>query len=317
MALALGHLLTGTFDVDQGSLVSAREHLETARFLAAPLLDGRVGAALVTARAEVAIAEANFESAATAIEEGIEKVSHSGDDEALADLCLLGLRVLAERDAAVLGRSSDRPATARRGLGALRAAARARVLAVPPAGADRPDLAAVRQAWTAERTRLDGASDAGAWQTAQEHWTAAGWPRQAVYAAVRKVEALAAAGGPDGGPRLAGAVREAQDGALAIESTLLLAEIAQLAQRAGIAVATPAPPKANEGASGDVPVGDLTKREREVLDLVAAGATNRQIASRLFISEKTGVHVSRILTKLGAADRQEAAALARRAPRKA
>jgi DNA-binding NarL/FixJ family response regulator len=55
----------------------------------------------------------------------------------------------------------------------------------------------------------------------------------------------------------------------------------------------------------------LTEREREVLCLVASGATNRAIAARLFISPKTAsVHVSRILTKLNAATRTEAAALA-------
>lgn len=55
----------------------------------------------------------------------------------------------------------------------------------------------------------------------------------------------------------------------------------------------------------------LTEREREVLCLVAAGATNRSIGTRLFISPKTAsVHVSRILTKLDATTRTEAAALA-------
>jgi DNA-binding NarL/FixJ family response regulator len=55
----------------------------------------------------------------------------------------------------------------------------------------------------------------------------------------------------------------------------------------------------------------LTEREREVLCLVAGGATNREIASRLFMSPKTAsVHVSRILTKLDAATRTEAAAVA-------
>lgn len=55
----------------------------------------------------------------------------------------------------------------------------------------------------------------------------------------------------------------------------------------------------------------LTDREREVLCLVASGATNCAIARRLFISPKTAsVHVSRILTKLDAATRTEAAALA-------
>jgi DNA-binding NarL/FixJ family response regulator len=44
---------------------------------------------------------------------------------------------------------------------------------------------------------------------------------------------------------------------------------------------------------------------------VAGGAKNRQIAARLFISPKTAsVHVSRILTKLDATTRTEAAALA-------
>jgi DNA-binding CsgD family transcriptional regulator len=57
----------------------------------------------------------------------------------------------------------------------------------------------------------------------------------------------------------------------------------------------------------------LTPREREVLALVAAGRTNRQIGEALFISDKTAsVHVSNILAKLGVANRSEAAAVAHR-----
>lgn len=58
--------------------------------------------------------------------------------------------------------------------------------------------------------------------------------------------------------------------------------------------------------------GDLlTTREKEVLDLVAAGKSNRAIADELFISVKTtSVHVSHILAKLGASSRTEAAAWA-------
>ncbi len=57
----------------------------------------------------------------------------------------------------------------------------------------------------------------------------------------------------------------------------------------------------------------LTAREFEVLRLVAAGRSNREIAGELFISVKTAsVHVSNILGKLGVTSRGEAAATAHR-----
>ena len=57
----------------------------------------------------------------------------------------------------------------------------------------------------------------------------------------------------------------------------------------------------------------LSPRELQVLHLVAAGSTNRQIAEELYISPKTAsVHVSNILAKLGVASRGEAAAVAHR-----
>jgi DNA-binding CsgD family transcriptional regulator len=57
----------------------------------------------------------------------------------------------------------------------------------------------------------------------------------------------------------------------------------------------------------------LTTREREVLRLIAAGRSNREIGAELFISAKTAsVHVSNILGKLGVASRTEAAAIAHR-----
>ena len=56
-----------------------------------------------------------------------------------------------------------------------------------------------------------------------------------------------------------------------------------------------------------VPFPELSPREHEVLDLVAAGMSNSQIAARLFLSQKTvRNHVSAVLTKLRAADRAEA-----------
>ena len=56
---------------------------------------------------------------------------------------------------------------------------------------------------------------------------------------------------------------------------------------------------------------ELTAREREVLVLIAEGATNKEIAAKLVVSENTARnHVSHILSKLGFSRRSEAAAYA-------
>jgi len=58
-------------------------------------------------------------------------------------------------------------------------------------------------------------------------------------------------------------------------------------------------------------IGALTGRERDVLELLAAGQSNREMARTLHISEKTvKTHVSAVLAKLGVADRTQAALLA-------
>jgi DNA-binding NarL/FixJ family response regulator len=59
------------------------------------------------------------------------------------------------------------------------------------------------------------------------------------------------------------------------------------------------------------PPYELTAREVDVLELVAAGMTNPQIAASLYISRKTAEHhVSSILIKLGVSSRTEAATAA-------
>jgi DNA-binding NarL/FixJ family response regulator len=93
----------------------------------------------------------------------------------------------------------------------------------------------------------------------------------------------------------------------------LLGEIDSLARRARLRMAAAAGSDDEAAANGAVAGLGLTPRELEVLQLVAEGCTNREIGERLFMSEKTAsVHVSRIIAKLGAANRTEAAASAQR-----
>ena len=67
---------------------------------------------------------------------------------------------------------------------------------------------------------------------------------------------------------------------------------------------------AEPGRELDPSTEPLTPREREVLDLLAQGLTNRQIAERLSISEHTAkFHVAAVSAKLGAASRTEAVSL--------
>jgi DNA-binding NarL/FixJ family response regulator len=88
---------------------------------------------------------------------------------------------------------------------------------------------------------------------------------------------------------VAGAIREAYAGQMHLDPTVarLLADSVRAPRRLG---------------------ADLTPREREVLGLVAEGASNRQIAETLVLSERTArTHVSAILGKLGLVSRTQAA----------
>ena len=67
------------------------------------------------------------------------------------------------------------------------------------------------------------------------------------------------------------------------------------------------------GAGEEPGLGELTARKRDVLRLIVEGPANKEIAGRLGIGEKTvKTHVSRVLDKLGAADRTQAAVMALR-----
>jgi DNA-binding NarL/FixJ family response regulator len=101
------------------------------------------------------------------------------------------------------------------------------------------------------------------------------------------------------------AVREAHQGKVQLHP--------EIAQKLMSAVATnPTKPTAASAAPAESartsPGGDLTEREREVLNRIAQGMNNREIAEAMIISEKTvKTHVSNILSKLGLEDRTQAA----------
>ncbi len=66
--------------------------------------------------------------------------------------------------------------------------------------------------------------------------------------------------------------------------------------------------RVREGSPTDSRLASLTQREREVLDLIADGLTNKQIGERLFLAEKTVKnYVSSLLGKLGMERRTQAA----------
>ena len=72
------------------------------------------------------------------------------------------------------------------------------------------------------------------------------------------------------------------------------------------------PEDPEETAPAPTPFG-LTRREQEVCEVMAQGATNREIAAKLYISERTAaVHVSSILRKLGVQTRLEASLIVQR-----
>jgi DNA-binding CsgD family transcriptional regulator/tetratricopeptide (TPR) repeat protein len=128
-------------------------------------------------------------------------------------------------------------------------------------------------------------------------------------ASARLHEADGAAAAGDAA-RAVDTLRAAYTTATALGAQPLIDEIEALARRTRISLEAPiARPL---GESETVQLG-LTPREAEVLALVAAGRTNREIGTELYVSEKTAsVHVSNILRKLGVASRVEAAAVAQR-----
>ena len=154
----------------------------------------------------------------------------------------------------------------------------------------------------AEYQRAAGGNDPRAWQAVLDAFGPA-YVYEIARTQWRLAEALAEAGRRDEAEQQ---WRLAAQTADRLRARPLRRALADLGRRARIGTAPDDPP---DGAR----LTSLTSREREVLRLIAAGRSNREIASVLFIAPKTAsVHVSNILGKLGAASRTEAAAIAHR-----
>jgi DNA-binding CsgD family transcriptional regulator len=163
-----------------------------------------------------------------------------------------------------------------------------------------PEVAAFGTLVAAEQAREHGTDLRATWRAVAEAWRSAGQPYREAYARLREAEAAVRAGRRDQAARALGACAEL---AGSLPSAPLLALCDTLARRARLA---PRPSSQRSAAAGAR--FDLTDREQQVLALLASGDSNRQIASALFISDRTvAVHVSRILDKLGVRNRTEAA----------
>jgi ATP/maltotriose-dependent transcriptional regulator MalT len=178
--------------------------------------------------------------------------------------------------------------------------------------AARPDAGQAAGASGAGAGQAAGASGEAAelvdaWDAAAAAWAGLGEPYPLGQTMLHAAEAALACGDRAGA---AERLRRAVPLADSLGAHPLAEQIALLARRARIRLTDDASEGPGDQGAGDGELG-LTERELEVLRLVAAGRSNREIAAELFISPKTAsVHVSNILGKLGVASRGEAAATA-------
>jgi ATP/maltotriose-dependent transcriptional regulator MalT len=295
-------------EVGLGNLDAAEAHLRTAQgLIPAPISEAQRGGPLYAGLAELALWRGDLEQARQLVAEAVPVVE--ANPRYAAPLYALGARI--EADRAELARAR------RHGEAVLDDGTATTLLellgqaAASPAAAGLPELAAWHATAVAERTRQQRPSDPAAWAAAVTAWERLGQPYRIAYAGFRQAEALLASGDRDMAAALLGRAAAITGG---LGARPLEGEVRALARRARLHLA---PPAGATAPAADAPTPaqqlGLTPREVEVLALVAAGRSNRQVAQALFISPKTAaVHVSNILAKLGVAGRVEAAAIAHR-----
>jgi DNA-binding CsgD family transcriptional regulator len=294
LALGEGDLDTARVDLD-GMELPAHESTE-------PQFVGAYG----WMRAELERRSGNIDAARAAVDEALDQIEYCSDDVVrIAGVAAMGVRV--EADAATLARDrrdeeGERVALKR----AENHIDRLRLTGEAGGPVERAELAGGE----AEHSRALGSDDPALWATAAETWDELARPYRRLYAGWRQVEALVRADDRGAAATVASAaLRSARE----LGAEWLVAELESLAARARLRLLGPAEPAGPEVAPAeevDEPFG-LTPRERQVLALVAGGATNREIGLELHMAEKTAsVHVSRILAKLDVRSRTQAAAVA-------
>jgi DNA-binding CsgD family transcriptional regulator/tetratricopeptide (TPR) repeat protein len=294
-------------EIGRGELDAARAHLEAA---SATLRQDRVFGLYDAYVAELALWERRWTDADAAIQESLAQAHQREAAQIRVWFCSIGLRAQAELAAL---------ARARRDAGAVRTwltRAQELITVARRAAAEAPTITPNAGGWLAlaeaEYARARGLAWPESWSQVAEGWERLERPPLAAYCRWRQAEALVAVGASR--TEAAVPLREAHAVAARIGAKPLLRELELLAQRARLEVAPPQTAFPT-GRDGPEEILGLTPREAQVLDLLARGYTNREIAATLVISVKTAsVHVSHILRKLGAPNRLEAAAIAHRLP---
>jgi ATP/maltotriose-dependent transcriptional regulator MalT len=257
--------------------------------------------------AELRRREGDLDGARQAIDDALDRLEFCTEDVMrLARVTAVGVAVEADRAqrARDLGDTAERRA----------ATARAREL-LERVRAAAIDGGPVEAAWAAtadaEAARARDKPDPARWAKAAEAWDKLQRPYPAARTRFHQAEAYLLR---DDRARATESVCAALAAAEELGAEWLAGEARALAARARLRLDSEAEPAeaAPSADKPDDPFG-LTPRERQVLTLVARGATNREIGQELFMAEKTAsVHVSRILGKLDVRTRTEAAAVAHR-----
>jgi DNA-binding CsgD family transcriptional regulator/tetratricopeptide (TPR) repeat protein len=305
------HAARGALLARQGDFPAARAQLDRSLALSPTALSGAAALSL----AELALWEGRHDDAEAAVADGLHWYAQRDPDGRLpqysASWYALALRLAADRaERAAARRAAREAAEARRQAAPIVSAVERLAGQEPPVSF--PPVACTLLLAAAERSRLEAGSDPERWQAAATAWERLGRPFDAAYARFRQAEALLAARTPRA--QVVTILGPAHQTAVALGAAPLRREIELLAQRGRLRLEEPVGTATARTAPSSPAAGlGLTQREAEVLALVAAGRTNRQIGQALFITPKTAsVHVSRILAKLGVAGRGEAAAIAHR-----